>query len=116
VSQPTAKSDLSEGQRRLVELLQRINFGRIEHLRVRGGLPLFEPAPRIIRTLKMGADNQPRSEAELQDFSLKRQTIEMLQVIADLGEGEILLIEAKNGLAFSMEIEHLLDESGGRCG
>jgi hypothetical protein len=38
----------------------------------------------------------------------------MLQAIADLGEGEVLAIEIKHGLPFSVEIEHRPDPNGGR--
>ena len=110
MNQPIPKSVLSESQSRLVELLQRLNFGRVESLHVRNGEPVFDPAPRVIQKLKMGGENGPRPESALRDFLLKHQTIEMLQAIADLGEGEILALEVKNGLCFSLEIEH--KESG----
>ena len=106
MNQRTTKSSLSDAQRRLVELLQKLNFGRIEGLHVRDGEPAFEPAPRVIQKLKMGGDNTARPETTLEDFWLKNQTIEMLKAITDLGHGEILSIEVKHGLPFSIEIEH----------
>lgn len=106
MNHPIPKSVLSKSQSRLVEILQRLNYGRVEELHVRNGEPVFDPAPRIIQKLKMGGENGPRPESALQDFLLKHQTIEMLQAIADLGEGTILAIECKNGLCFSLEIEH----------
>jgi hypothetical protein len=75
-------------------------------------VPLFEPPPRIIQKLKMGGDNAPRPEASLEDFWLKQQTIEMLQAIIDLGDGEVLAIEVKYGLPFAMEVEHRPDVRG----
>jgi hypothetical protein len=113
VNHPITKSSLSDAQSRLIQLLQQINFGRLELLQVRGGEPMFEPPPRIIRKLKLGADNAPRPEASLQDFWLKHQTVEMLQEIADLGDGEVLSIEIKNGLPFLIEIEHSIGRAGG---
>lgn len=113
MNQPITKSGLSEAQSRLVELLQRINFGRVERLLVKSGMPAFEPPPRIIQKLKMGGDNAARPEADLQDFFLKRPTIEMLQAIADLGDGEVLSIEVKHGLPFALEIERQTEEGGG---
>jgi len=109
VNQPIAKSVLSEAQSRLVELLQRLNFGRIEGLQVREGVPVFEPPPRIVQKLKMGGDNAPRPEADLQDFRLNRPTIDMLRAIANLRDGVILSIDVKHGLAFVLEIEHRSD-------
>jgi hypothetical protein len=112
VNQPVTKSTLSDAQSQLIVLLQRLNFGRLEGLHVRGGEPIFDPAPRVVQKLKMGADNSPRPEVGLQDFWLKAQTIEMLDAIARIGDGKVLAIEVKNGLCFSVEIEHKLDGSG----
>jgi hypothetical protein len=111
-----AKSSLSESQRQLVELMQRLNFGRIEDLQVRGGKPVFDPAPRVVRKLKIGSENGPRPETACEDFLLKQQTREMLEAIAQLGDGEVRAIEVKHGLAFAMEIEHPSASNGSRRG
>jgi len=110
----TTKSSLSEPKRRLVELMQRLNFGRIEGLQVRAGEPVFAPAPRVIRKLKIGGENGPRPEVDYHDFWLKHQTIELLEAIASVGEGQVLAIEVKHGLPFSVEIEHRPDTEAGR--
>ena len=39
------KQSLSPARRRLVELMQEVNFGRIEGLHVRDGEPILEQAP-----------------------------------------------------------------------
>ena len=113
MNQLTHKSSLSEAQSRLVELLQILNFGRIEGLHVRGGQPTFDPPPVLIEKRKMGGDNGPRAEASFHDFVLKHQTIELLETIARIGDGQVLAIEVKNGLAFSMEIQHQLEPEAG---
>jgi hypothetical protein len=110
----TTKSSLSEAQIRLVELLQNLNFGRIMGLHVHNGQPAFDPQPRIIQKLKMGGDNGPRPEASMSDFLLKRQTIELLETIERVRNGQTLTIEVKNGLAFSIEIEHPLQTELGQ--
>jgi hypothetical protein len=40
------KAALSPARRRLVELMQEINYGRIERLEVRDGEPVFDPCSR----------------------------------------------------------------------
>ena len=110
------KSSLSNPQRQLLELLQNINFGRLEALHVRNGQPDFQIPPRIIRKLKIGGENGPRPEVQNSDFRLKDQQIEMLEEIAAVGDGTVLSIEVKHGLAFSMEIEHRADAKGGHHG
>ena len=85
--------------------MQRLNFGRIEDLTVRGGEPVFDPAPRVIQKVKIGGENGPRTELTCVDFLLKKQTIELLDAISALGEGTVLTIDVKHGLPFAVEIE-----------
>ena len=101
----TTKSSLSDSRRRLVELMQRLNFGRIQNLVVRDGEPVFDPAPKVIQKVKIGGENGPRPELSCEDFLLKKQTVELLGAISDLGEGTLLTIDVKHGLPFAVEIE-----------
>ncbi len=105
MSIPRNKSSLSPAQQHLVGLMQQINFGRIEELQVRAGEPVFSPPPRVIRKLKAGADNAPRPESAFEDFLLKSQISELLEAISSLGDGEVLVIDVRHGLPFSIEIE-----------
>ena len=41
----TKKSSLSPARQKLLRLMQSVNFGRIEQLRVSGGEPVFAPPP-----------------------------------------------------------------------
>ena len=59
----------------------------------------------------MGGENGPRPESTLHDFVLKFQTVELLQAISRIGDGQVT-IEAKNGLAFSVEIECHVEAEG----
>jgi hypothetical protein len=97
VNQALTKSSLTPALSRLVELMQALNFGRVEALAVRGGQPLFDPSPRVIQKVKMGADNGPRPEVASADFRLKDGVIELLEIIARVGTGEIRSIEVRCG-------------------
>lgn len=103
--QVVAKSSLSDPQRQLIEVMQRLNFGRIEALGVRDGEPIFDPAPRVIQTLKIGGENGPRPEYACPDFILQKPTIELLEAISSLRNGTILAINVKHGLPFTAEFE-----------
>jgi hypothetical protein len=105
LNQQITKSSLTDPQRRLVEMLQNLNWGRIENLSVRGGAPIYEPAPRVIQTVKLGGQLGPRPEADLGDFWLKQPVIDLFQTIADLRDGKVLAIEVKHGLPFTVQIE-----------
>ena len=85
--------------------MQRLNFGRIEDLIIRGGEPVFDPAPKVIQKVKIGGENGPRPEVTCEDFLLKKQTIELLETITDRREGKVLAIDVKHGLPFAVEIE-----------
>jgi hypothetical protein len=115
LSDQLTKSSLSKSQRQLLELMQTINFGRIECLQVRGGEPVFIPAPRIIRKLKIGAENGARPEINQDDFWLKHQHVELFQSLVELGDGEVLSIDIRYGLAFALEVECRPFSDGGRC-
>jgi hypothetical protein len=105
LNQPITKSSLSPAVARLIKLLQELNYGRIEALAIRGGLPVFDPPPHVIQKIKMGADNSPRPEMSYADFRLKGGVVELLEIFARLQDGEIRTIEVRCGLPVSAEIE-----------
>jgi hypothetical protein len=100
------KSSLSTPLKRLVEIFQTTNYGRVEGLRVRDGEPVFTPAPRIVKDVKLGAsDIGARPELESEDFALKREHIELVDQLRRFGSGTIECIEVKGGLPFRLMIE-----------
>jgi hypothetical protein len=103
----TSKSSLSPDRRRLIELMQRVNFGRIEGLAVRHGEPVIDDAnpPRVVLELKFGADNGPRPEARIADFSLKAQVLELFAHLDRLRNAHIESLTVKHGLPFGMHVE-----------
>lgn len=103
------KSALSAPEARLLEIMQKMNYGRIEDLSIRSGQPTFNPPPRIVRDVKLGAsDNGARPELEASDFALKREHIELFESLRRLGNGTIEAIEIKAGLPFRLLIEESL--------
>ena len=101
------KSSLSHTRVRLIELMQRINYGRIEGLPVRRGEPVMDPPPRIIREIKFSAENGPRPESAKADFALKVQVRELFAQLEALGDGVIPCIEIQRGLPFRMTVEEV---------
>ena len=100
------KSSLSTPQKRLLEILQKVNYGRVEDLSIRGGEPMFSPPPRIVRDVKLGAaDNGARPELESTDFALKREHVELFESLGRLADGTIECIEVKAGLPFRLIVE-----------
>lgn len=100
------KSSLTNPQKRLLETMQRMNFGRIEGLLIRGGEPSFTPPPRVVKDVKLGAaDNGVRPELDACDFALKREHIELFENLRRLGNGKVETIEIKGGLPFRLIVE-----------
>ena len=101
------KSHLSCERRRLVELMQEINFGHVKELRIRQSQPVFEPMPTIVREYKFAADNGPRGERKREDFLLKQQVLELFGQLDEIGNGVIDELEIKHGLPFRMVVTEL---------
>lgn len=99
------KASLSPGRQRLIEMMQQLNFGRIEDLEVRAGEPLFSPAPRVVQDIKIGAENGPRPESAFPDFFLKNQVIELFQHFDRMGDATVACIDVKHGLPFKLVVE-----------
>ena len=108
MTRPITKSSLSLPFRRLIELQQSICFGRITNLRVRGGEPVFDPPPHVIRSRKMGSPDNHRDELHLDDFWLKQPVIDLVETIQEIGDGEILSITVLHGLPHVVETSHAL--------
>lgn len=96
------KASLSPARRRLLELFQQVNFGRVEQLPVVNGEPQLDPPPRVVREIKFGGENGPRPELGASDFVLKSQVVELFRFFDQLGNGTIDAIEVKHGLPFRM--------------
>ncbi len=99
------KASLSPQRRRLLELMQGINFGRIEELAVRDGEPDFDPPPQVVREIKFGGENGPRREMTVEDFALKSQAAQLFAQLDRLGNGTVLSLEIKHGLPFRMSLK-----------
>ena len=101
---PHSKQDLSPCEASLLELMQSINFGRIEGLVIVDGKPSSSPRPRIIRQIKLAGENGPRPELDTADFLLKQQVVELFAFFDELQDGVIDVLEIKHGLPFRMTV------------
>jgi len=102
MTQLITKVSLSGPRRRLLELLQRLHFGRIEGLVVRAGQSVFEPPPRVTREHKFGGDNGPHPDLNSPHAALKAQQVELLRTLDQIGDGIIDGLEVKHGVPFRM--------------
>lgn len=98
------KSNLSTDHRKLLELMQSINFGRIENILVEDGRPVITRDTRVEREVKLGGANGPRPELESPNYALKQSQVELFNQIAQMEDGLISQIEVKHGLPFLMRV------------
>ncbi len=96
---------LSAPRQALVRLLQSTNFGYIEGLEVRGGEPVFDPAPIVFQEVKLDSANQPTPEADLPDFELRTEVIRLMDELDQLRDGVIERIDVRYGLPRRAVIE-----------
>src|ERR1035437_6930466 len=82
-------SQLSPSRQALVRLCQDINFGSIQNLTVSNGEVKFDPLPEVIVDLRLDEEAEPRSELELDDFSLRPQVCRLFAEIDTLANGII---------------------------
>lgn len=100
------RSSLSTPRKRLLETMQRTNYGRLERLLVRAGEPVWDPPPRVIKDVKLGSsDTGPRPELQAGDFALKREHLDLFEHLQQLGTGIIEVLEIKAGLPFRITVE-----------
>ena len=73
-------------------------------LAIRGGQPVLDSPPEIVREVKFGGENGPRPEAAIEDFLLKAQVVEFFDQLRRLGDGVVESLEIKHGLPFRMTV------------
>ena len=98
------KKDLSPSRRQLVELIERYRFSRIEHLEIRGGEPIFDPAPSVTEEIKFGAAEDAPPELSDGKF-LCAPIAELFHHLKRLGDGRIAAIQIRHGLPFRLYVE-----------
>ena len=96
---------LAHEWQQLIRWMQEINYGRIEKLCFADGTPCFDPAPRVVREFKVGGENDPRPEALLEDFDLKREIVEFHNDMTRRGNVVIESLEIKHGVPFRWCVE-----------
>ena len=98
------KAALTPARRRLVELMQAINYGRIERLEVRDREPVFDPPPRAVRLVVFGKDNEPHASRGQNGFALKKKVAELFEMFDRERSFLILELVIDNGLPVRMTV------------
>ncbi|MEQ8785109.1 MAG: hypothetical protein RIC55_02380 [Pirellulaceae bacterium] len=107
----SGNTSLSSARRRLLQLMTRINFGRIEQLPVRDCEPVLEQLPRIVREVKLGRRDRVRQVTEQDAFALKDQVLDLFEHLDRMGSGLIEKIEIQAGLPFRIHVSESAEDS-----
>jgi len=99
-------ASLSSARKRLVDVLQDLQFGRIEGLTISAGEPQFDPPhtpPTIVRTIRLPADTEPPVPHAHNNFPLKQPILDLLLHFDRHEAGVILRLECRHGLPCLVE-------------
>ena len=97
---------LSVQRRALVLLMQRLRFGRLEHLVLRAGEPfLDDPSTRVFHEYKLGNDDGQSRWSDQDEFLLKEQVVDLFAKFDRLGDATIEVLSVKHGLPFRCSVE-----------
>lgn len=101
---PVTTKDLLPPENRFIAAMQHLCFGRFEFLRIEKGELVLDPWPTTVQGVKFGSEG-PATSPPQGEFQLKRQVVEFFEYVRAVDAGEILCLEVRHGLPFSMEVE-----------
>lgn len=103
--------DLSPAYRRFVRLMQTVHFGRLHDVVIRRGEPVFDPAPRMVRTFRVTGGRAEASRPRLWggNFHLRAEVLALLAHLEELGDGRILRLDVVHGLPSYFELESVAE-------
>ena len=103
------KSTLTPSRARLVEVLQAVNYGRIENLPIVDGEPTFSPPPRVVRNVLLDRDAGRRPEIAAADFVLRREVAALFEHMTTAAPGSTMTITVQAGLPVRLQIAGALE-------
>jgi hypothetical protein len=98
------KSSLAPGQYQLVQIIEALGFGIVERLSVRGGVPCFDPNPRIIQAIKLGPPEPEQKPDRTDADTLKKEFESLFEHLAQLRDG-LIDIEVRHSAPFRLVLE-----------
>ena len=102
------RAALTPARGRLVELMQEINYGRLEGLEVRDCEPVLDPPPRVVRQIVFGKDNGPNVRRAAAGFTIKKKVSELFEVFDRARSFLILELVIDNGLPVRMAVADVI--------
>jgi len=95
---------MNPDQRRTVEIIEALGFGVIERLVIRGGVPCYEPEPRIVQAIKLDSEPERKPDRGCPDLTLKKEFESLFDQLSRLGDG-IVDIQVQHSQPFRLVLE-----------
>src|SRR5436309_15821411 len=100
----------------LVRILQAVNFGEIQVVRVIDADPMFDAAGVVVIDARLDKDEVPRRELDLADFELCAEVCRLMSRLDELKNGTIQRLEVRAGIPRRLVFEsRLLEALGSRA-
>lgn len=78
-------------------------FGRIENMPVRAGVPVFDSDMRVVRVARLGSESDGTRAVASKESELKKQVRELFEELDRLQDGTVIRLEFRHGLPFLLE-------------
>jgi len=78
-------------------------FGRIENMHVRAGVPIITGDVKVVRVARLGGCSDAAKVTRTDEFDLKRQVRDLFEELDRLQDGTVILLEFRHGLPFLLE-------------
>jgi hypothetical protein len=104
-------SQLSPARQALVRILQAVNFGEIQGIRVRNADPMLDDACVVVIDAKLDREEVPRPELDLADFELRAEVGRLMSRLDELKNGTIQRLEVHAGIPRRLVFESRLMEA-----
>lgn len=98
MNEPRRLSELSPARRALVRVLQTVNFGEVQDVRIQNGEPVFDGSTAVVLDTKLDKDEGPRPEMALPDFALNAEVSHLMARLDEFKSGIILRLEVRAGI------------------
>jgi len=101
-------SNLTLAKRRLVQLMTKVDYGRIERFAIREGEPVLDPPPRMVFELSI-RETEPSSPARKTsgDFIVKNQVSRLFDLFARIRNARVERLDVRAGLPQRVHLEPL---------
>ena len=109
MSRPASTGDLRPRERSFLAAMSQLGFGRFEFVRIEQGEIVLDPWPTAVRDVKFASSDPGATRAIPAEFALKPQVVELFDYVRSVPAGEIRILEIKNGLPYSMEIDYRVE-------